>query len=135
MPVGNLNSGKQARSHQPPPQDEKNTRSPELAPPQAVISSQTLAAFSDDADEYEPTHLTFTYLIPHELSQLDVSVAQNNALTRGRTTAQTSHPSTNNPYTNQRINKTPTTKGTDGNDEHLLELIPPGLAELSITAL
>ena len=145
MPVGDLDNRKQARSHQQSLQDTdtENTRSPELVPPQAIISSQTLAAFSDDADEYEPTNLAFTYLIPHELSLLNMSVAQDKASTCSTTTAtqtnlSASHlpferPSANQLFTNQRTDKIPTTQNADGDDEHLLALIPPELTELSIT--
>ena len=150
MPVGDLDNRKQARSHQQSLQDTdtENTRSPELVPPQAIISSQTLAAFSDDADEYEPTSLAFTYLIPHELSLLNTSVAQDKASTCSSTTAtqtnlsktnlSTSHllferPSANHLSINQKTDKIPTTQEADGDDEHLLALIPPELTELSIT--
>ena len=146
-PVGNSDNRKKARSHQSPKDEGKeHTRSPELAPPQAVINSQTLAAFSDYADEYEPTNLTFAYLIPHELSLLNLSIAQENASAYGQSErAQTSllanHLSPSNLSPNQKTSRMPTTQETNGtqetsgNDEDLLALIPPELAELSLTVL
>lgn len=53
-----------------------NTRRSELAPPPTIIEIQTLKAFSDRADEYEPADLALIDLIPADLALLNISPAQ-----------------------------------------------------------
>ena len=50
-------------------------RSPELAPPNAIIGNQALQAFSDNADE-EPIDMALAYLIPDELPLLNIPPAK-----------------------------------------------------------
>ena len=74
-PISDASGDKQAESA-PQRGLEASTRSPELAPPVATIGSQTLKAFSDYAEEYEPAHIALVDLIPAELSLLDISPRQ-----------------------------------------------------------
>ena len=76
-PIGESSSGEpETRSKR---DTKTSTRSPELAPPAAVIAPQTLKAFSDYAEEYEPAHIALIDLIPDELSLLNIPPAQTKA--------------------------------------------------------
>ena len=60
----------------PTDESKKTTRRSELALLPAMIGTQTLTAFSDRADEYEPTDLALIDLVPADLALLNISPAQ-----------------------------------------------------------
>ena len=102
------------------------TRSPELAPPRSPMNSQTLEAFSDYADEDEPTMLSFAYLIPEELALLDASSSQDVASVHRLTTTKRDKPMSVGFTSDPAANRT-------SDDEYLLDLVPSELSELSVS--
>lgn len=102
-------------------QDATNTRSPELAPPETVIESQTLQAFSDYDSEYDPNNVTFAYLIPDELSLLNLSSKQTQGSTQKKQDSRSLSDTASEP----------SKLANSDRDEPLFDLIPLELSTLS----
>ena len=110
-------------SQQTHSQDATSTRSPELAPPEAIIESQTLQAFSDYDEAYEPNDIAFAYLVPDELAQLNLPSEPAQVTSTGKA-------STENQSLVDTADELSAIANADS-DEPLSDLIPLELSKLS----
>ncbi len=115
-----------------------NTHAPEPASPPEIIETQTLSAFSDPSDEYEPADLALTELIPAELALLNILPTQPVALsTKTASTKTASTKAATNHQTQFALieiaNTMTAEEAFDGNndDEYLAALASSELSELS----
>lgn len=137
VPIGDSATGKQNRAYNKLKKESRiSNRNPELATPSVPINNQTLKAFSDYADEYEPADLALADLIPVELALLNVPPDQPRA-TGGQ--LQTDQTETERVKTAQVefslteiANSLSATEELDCNDDdELLAFIPLELSDLS----
>ncbi|PZO09750.1 MAG: hypothetical protein DCF25_21310 [Leptolyngbya foveolarum] len=121
-PIGNSSNNPQTGSA-PKKGLKANTHSPKITPPPAVIGAQTLKAFSDYTDEYEPAHIALTDFIPDELSLLNISPAQ----AKASTTEQT-----DNSLIEVANNMTEAEEfDGDNDDEYLSAHVPSNISDIS----
>lgn len=121
-PIGNASNNPQTESA-PKKGLKANTHSPKLTPPPAVIGAQTLKAFSDYTDEYEPAHIAIADFIPDELSLLNISPTQPKASTTEQT---------DNSLIEVANNMTEAKEfDWDNDDEYLSDPIPSNISDIS----
>lgn len=119
---------KQSKMQKSASESKTNTHNPELAFPPEIIGTQTLRAFSDQSDEYEPADLALTELIPAELALLNILPTQPVA---SSTKAATNHQTESALIEGANIMTADEEFNGDNDDEYLTALASSELSELS----